>query len=168
MNTEEQSTEPTDTVEPVAPETEAPDTDDLDKWKKHARLWERRAAENLELAQANEAAAKRVAEMDEAAKTELEKANERAERAEAELASTKFAALKASIAAEHGVSAEDAELLMTSTDEEGLRAQAQALASRAPKDETPRIGFGVDGLQDRNQGQGETSIDSFARDFFGV
>lgn len=154
---EEQTTEP----QPEATETE---TD----WREHARTWEARAKENLARAEANEQAAQRVAELDEAAKTELDKATERADRAEAALKAAEFQALKVSIANEHQLSPEDSELFLTGTDEESLTRQAKALAARTPKDETPRVGFAVEGLQTREAGSGDTSMDELGRSIFGL
>lgn len=149
--TEELNT--TEQVEPEAPETEAPDTDDLDRWKTHSRLWQKRAQENLTRAEAGEAFASRVTELE----TQLEEATNKATTAEQALGEYTFNSLKSAIAREHGLSDDDAAVLLTSSSEEGLRAQAELIASKlqsaSPEEASaPRVGFGVDGLQDREPG----------------
>lgn len=66
----------------------------------------------------------------EASKSDLEKANERAAQAERERDAALSKALRSGKAAEYGISAEDAELFLTGTDEETLDRQAKRLAGR--------------------------------------
>lgn len=85
------------TPEPGAQVPTPPETD----WKAEARKWETRAKQNLDVAKANEDAAKRLAEIEDQAKTELERALERAERAEKAIAERDEADRKAKEEAEH-------------------------------------------------------------------
>lgn len=106
---------------PVAPTPEAPaaETD----WKAEARKWEQRAKENLGTAKANEAAAKRLAELEEAQKTDAEKAQERLNAAEKRASELELKATRAEVAAAKGV---PASLLSGSTQDE-FEAAADAL-----------------------------------------
>ena len=106
--------------EPVAPAPQEPQETD---WKAEARKWESRAKENLTVAKANEDAAKRLAEIEEAQKTEAEKAAERLAAAEKRASELEAKALRAEVANAKGV---PANLLSGSTQEE-LEASADAL-----------------------------------------
>ncbi|MEW2011401.1 hypothetical protein AB0300_18220 [Microbacterium sp. NPDC078814] len=92
-------------------------------WKAEARKWESRAKQNLADAKANEGAAQRLAEIEEAQKTEAQKAQERLEAAEKRAAELELRAARAEVAATKGV---PANLLSGSTQEE-LEASADAL-----------------------------------------
>lgn len=70
---------------PAEPGNEAPNEPETTDWKSEARKWEKRAKENLAKADANEEAARRLAEIEEQSKSELQKAQERADAAEARL-----------------------------------------------------------------------------------
>lgn len=102
------------------PEAEAPEPID---WKAEARKHERRAKENLALAKANEDAAKRLAEIEEANKSEAQKAQERLAQVEEELAQERAARIRAEVAAAKGV---PVELLKGSTQED-IEAEADRL-----------------------------------------
>lgn len=111
-------------VDPVegaenTPPAEPQETD----WKAESRKWEDRAKENLKRANANEDAARRLAEIEESNKTETQKLQEERDRAQQELASERTARLRVEVAAEKGV---PAALLSGSTREE-LEASATAL-----------------------------------------
>lgn len=135
---------------------------ELDKWKDHARTWETRAKGNAE-------AATKLQELEDAKKTELEKLVEQRDSLEADLAAARFDAMRQSIAAEHGISKDDADLFLTGNDSETLTRQAEALKARtAPPAEEQRVGVQVPGLSDRALGAGASSKDAFARDFFGI
>lgn len=108
---------------------ESPDID----WKAQARKHERRAKDALARAKANEEAAQKLAEIESANKSELERAQDRIAQLEAELGSVQETALRGSIIAEFKLDPEDAEVLLTATDEQGLRAQAERLSAKAPK-----------------------------------
>lgn len=92
-------------------------------WKAEARKWESRAKQNLADAKANEGAAQRLAEIEEAQKTEAQKAQERLDAAEKRAAELELRAARAEVAATKGV---PANLLSGSTREE-LEASADAL-----------------------------------------
>lgn len=92
-------------------------------WKAEARKWESRAKENLSAAKANEVAAKRLTEIEEAQKTETQKQQEALEKAQNELAELTVAKTRAEVAAAKGV---PAALLSGSTQEE-LESAADAL-----------------------------------------
>jgi len=107
--------QPTEPVEPARAETD---------WKAEARKWEQRAKENS-------AAAKRLAEIEEANKTEAEKTAERLAKAEQAAAEAEARALRRDIALEHKLSKDDAALLDAVTDEEAMRHLAERLAQQA-------------------------------------
>lgn len=115
-------------------------------------------------------AAEKLRDIEDANKSELEKATERATALEAELAQTKFIALKNGIANEYGITADDASLFLTASGEEGLRKQAEALAARSVKvddDVPPKVGNHIPNLANRQTSTG-TSKEDFARSFFGL
>lgn len=116
---DENPVEGNEPVEKPAEQVESKETD----WKAEARKWEGRAKENLTAARANEDAAKRLAEIEEAQKTEAQKQQEALERAQKELADLTVAKTRAEVAAAKGV---PAALLNGSTQEE-LEASADAL-----------------------------------------
>lgn len=92
-------------------------------WKAEARKWESRAKENLASARANEDAAKRLAELEDAQKTEAQKQQEALEKAQRELAELTVAKTRAEVAAAKGVPVE----LLTGSTQEELEAAADAL-----------------------------------------
>ena len=105
---------------PEAPE--APESQEVD-WKAEARKHERRAKENLAAAKANEDAAKRLAEIEEAQKTEAQKAQDALSKAQQELAAERTARVRAEVAAAKGVPAS----LLTGSTQEELEASAADL-----------------------------------------
>lgn len=111
-----------DAPQGAAPVEGEPQTQEID-WKAESRKWESRAKENLASAKANEGAAQRLAEIEEAQKTEAQKAQDALAKAQQELAVERAARLRAEVAADKGV---PAELLSGSTREE-LDAAADAL-----------------------------------------
>ena len=66
----------------------------------------------------------------EESRPELDKAKDAATKAEGERDSARAEALRLRIAVEHGISIEDADLFLTGSDEESLRAQAKRLSDR--------------------------------------
>ena len=92
-------------------------------WKAEARKWESRAKQNLADAKANEGAAQRLAEIEEAQKTEAQKAQERLEAAEKRAAELELKATRAEVAAAKGVPVS----LLTGSTQEELEASADAL-----------------------------------------
>jgi len=121
----------TETSETEATETEAPDlAAEVEKWKTLSKKNEARAKENS-------AAAKRLAELEEAGKTEAEKAADRIAKAEAEVAAVpaKVAAeLKTHLVSLHKISDDDAELFLTANEPELLMKQVTRLVGRAEDD----------------------------------
>jgi len=127
------------TFAPAPPaQAEAPAVKETD-WKAEARKWEERA-------KSNSSAAERLAEIEEASKSAEQKAAERLANAERAVADAEAKVIRRDIALEHKLTAEDAALLDTITDETTLRALAARLT---PSDEP----FGVRAPKpDRNQG----------------
>lgn len=112
---EGQEQQPVETVETLQ--------EKLTKQQEHARTWEKRAKENS-------AAAKRLADLEDAQKSEAEKTADRIAKAESESAAVpaKVAeALKAHLVALHEIDADDAELLLTGTEPDLLMKQVTRL-----------------------------------------
>lgn len=97
--------------------------DQIETWKRHARDWEEKAKKNR--AQLEEKAFAIGAKDD-----ELRGLTEKVQAMEETLVKAQKVALVNRVAAEHGISADDADLFLTADDEEKLRRQAEALASR--------------------------------------
>lgn len=108
---------PAQATDAPAPEPKVDDTD----WKAEARKWEQRAKENAP-------AAKRLAEIEEANKSEAQKASERTAAAETRALEAEAKVLRRDVAIEHKLTAEDAALLDTITDEDAMRRLAARLA----------------------------------------
>lgn len=118
------------TAEAAATETEASTeqqetekqkpTETVDFWKAKAREQEKRAKENAD-------AAKRLAEIEESQKSEAEKTADRIKQLEVEAETARRDALRFKVASEFGIATERAELLLTGSDEETMRRQAEAL-----------------------------------------
>lgn len=109
--------------------TEPKPQETVDFWKQKAREQEKRAKDNA-------AAAKRLAEIEDAQKTDAQKAADRIAAAEAEVASvpSKVAeALKSHLVQLHGINEEDAELFLTADDPELLLKQVTRLLDRSDK-----------------------------------
>lgn len=149
---EAQESNDSPTVEPTVEDLQK----EIETWKGHARTWEDRA-------KANKNAADQIKAIEDANKTELEKAQERVAALEAELNSSKESALRSSIIAEFSLDPEDAAVLLTASDEEGLRAQAERLAAKAaPK--TPTVTVNNSDLEGHPE---MNAKESFARQLFG-
>lgn len=104
-------------------------------WKAEARKWESRAKSNLAEAKANEGAAQRLAEIEEAQKTEAQKVQERLEAAEKRAAELELKAARAEVAAEKGIPAN----LLTGSTREELEASADALIAFKGAQEPQRL-----------------------------
>ena len=103
-------------------------TETVDFWKAKAREQEKRAKDNA-------AAAKRLAELEEAQKTDDQKREDRVKAAEAQVASLPqkvSEALRTHLVAIHQISDEDAELFLTATDPDLLLKQVARLTQQAP------------------------------------
>jgi hypothetical protein len=117
----ETTAEPTATDAPAENDkTEQKPTETVEFWKQKAREQEKRAKENSK-------AAERLAEIENANKTEAEKAAARIAELEADAASARVEALRFRVASEYGIDGEKAELLLTGSDEETMKKQAEAL-----------------------------------------
>jgi len=150
--------------------TGSQDADDEPKPTETVEFWKGKAREQENRAKANAAAAKKLAEIEEANKSEAEKAADRISKAEAEVATVpaKVAdALKAHLVDLHKIADEDAELFLTATDPELLLKQvarllAQSGSKRKNNNYVP------------DQGNGKTDSDGdgldrqFVRDLFGT
>lgn len=103
------------------PEVDQQPSEDKTDWKAEARKWEARAKQNSD-------AAKRLGDIEEASKSELQKAIDRAAAAEAALASAQAESLRLTVAARHGISGDNLDLLVGSTEDE-LEVKAKKIAS---------------------------------------
>lgn len=104
-------------------------------------------AERQARAAAEQAAQALQAQLDEIAKanlSDLERAKADAEDARKAAATATTEALRYRLAAEYGISSEDAALFLTGTDEASMKAQAERLAARSTAPATPK--------PDRSQG----------------
>lgn len=113
---------------PATPPPVKPETD----WKAEARKWEIRAKEN-------NAAAKRLAEIEEASKSEAQKQAEAFANLQAENARLQAEALRSQVAATKGVPAD----LLAGTTEEELNAAADRLLEWGKTAPTPTPDFGA-------------------------
>ena len=123
MSEQQQTAEATETEAPATeqqPEAEQKPSETVDFWKQKAREQEKRAKENAE-------AAKRLAEIEESQKSESQKAADRIKHLEGEAEAARRDALRFKVASEFGIASERAELLLTGSDEETMRRQAEAL-----------------------------------------
>lgn len=102
-------------------------------WKAEARKWEQRAKDNKSRADANEDAARRLADLENANQSEAQKTADRISKLEADLAAAQRETLLRRVQATHGISDEDADLFLTGEDEKTLTAQAKRLAERISK-----------------------------------
>lgn len=105
-------------------ETEAKPTETVDFWKAKAREQEKRAKENA-------AAAKRLAEIEDAQKAEAQKAADALTKAEQRALEAEKRALSLEIATQHKLGPEDAALLAALPDEDSMQALARRLAGQA-------------------------------------
>lgn len=129
------SDEETETVteEPQEQPEDPKPTETVDFWKSKAREQEKRAKDNA-------AAAKRLAELEEAQKTEDQKREDRVKAAEAEVASVPQKVsehLRTHLVAIHKISDEDAELFLTATEPELLLKQVARLVAQTPQGPQP-------------------------------
>lgn len=137
------STTATEQPEQAADGSNEPQVDETD-WKakyeeslKHSRTWEQRAKEN-------KAAADRLTQIEETQKTAEQKAAEKLAQAEKLREEAEAKVLRRDVALEHKLTADDAALLDTITDEEAMRALAGRLATPVDGKRAP--------LPDSNQG----------------
>ncbi len=108
-------------------------------------FWKQKARENESKFKSNAAAAKRLAELEDAQKSKSEKAADRIAKAEAEVASVPSKvseALRSHLLELHEIEADDAELFLTATDPELLLKQVTRLLGQSGrrKNHVPREG----------------------------
>lgn len=149
-----------ETVENEVKEIETPDTTEeptldelkaqVEHWKSFSRTHEKSAKENAE-------AARKLKEIEDQNKTELDKALERVNELELELNSSSQKALRASIIAEFALDPEDAAVLLTASDEEGLRAQAERLAAKAAP-RTPKVTLNNSDLEGHSEPNSKAAL----------
>lgn len=132
MSEEETVTVPDEQPEPQE-QPEPKPTETVEFWKAKARDQEKRAKDNA-------AAAKRLAELEEAQKTETEKVAERiskAEALEAAIPQKVAEALREHLISLHGIKDEDAELFLTATEPDLLLKQVNRLVAQIPQAPQP-------------------------------
>lgn len=135
------------------PEAQPKPTETVDFWKQKAREQEKRAKENAD-------AARRLSEIEDANKTEVQKAAERLSEAEKRAAEAEARVLRRDIAIENKLTADDAALLDTITDEAAMRLLAERLAGpeKAKTNHVPREG--------NNPRPDDDGMRTFARNLF--
>ena len=132
----------------IATETADTTTAELDKWKALSR-------KNEERAKANEAAARKLAELEESQKSEIEKAIARAEEAEKRAQIVELEAIRNSVALSKGLTPSQAKRLVGSTLEE-LEADAdELLADLKANKPAPAPSADGQGKQGEKVGQGK-------------
>lgn len=118
-------------TEPTEPQTGTPPEGEPTFDAAYVKKLRDEAAKYRTEAKANADAAKRLAEIEEANQTEAERQAKRLAALEQEAQSARAEALRFKVAAEFGVTGEDADLFLTGTDEETLTRQAKRLTERA-------------------------------------
>ncbi|MGX7727591.1 hypothetical protein [Rhodococcus sp. 5G237] len=159
-NTTDVTETETEDQQDVEQEENQKPTETVDFWKSKAREQEKRAKENA-------AAAKRLAELEDAQKSETEKFTERLSKAEAEAASVPgkvSEALRSHLVKLHGIDKEDAELFLTASDPDLLLKQVDRLVGQPGK--RKRQGNFVPREGTTNPAV-ETDARAFARNLFG-
>lgn len=132
----ETTTEPAaEATEPTATEPTQGDPADLGDAGKKAIDAERAARKAAEKATAD--LQKRLDELSRANESELERAKREAKEAQEAAAKATSDALRFRIAAQHGISEEDADLFLNGTDEATLKRQAARLVERTPTSPLP-------------------------------
>lgn len=151
----------TTTAETASPWEELFKGEDPAKVRKsleHAREWEKRAKDNAD-------AARRLAQIEEAKKTDDEKAADRLKAIEDRATAAEQRAMRFEIAAEFGLSPDDAKRLEHVPTEDGMREIAQALAE---KEAAKKIkGNRVPGEGRTPTKPGDDPMRDFTRNLFG-
>lgn len=129
------------------PEEKDGTRDDVEHWKHQSRKWEERAKKNHKAAQ-------RLQEIEDADKSEMEKLQETVAKLTSENDEAKQELCRLRLAAEHGLSAEDANEFLHG-DEESMAKQAKRLAERLTKSAPSKA-------EDPTQGRG--SYDTSSRE----
>lgn len=147
----------TETEVSTEQETETKPTETVDFWKQKAREQEKRAKENA-------AAARRLAEIEESQKSEADRTADRIKQLETEAADARRDALRFKVASEFGIASARAELLLTGSDEETMRRQAEAL--KGETDERKKQGNRVPREGHTTSSSGDDEVREFARGLF--
>jgi hypothetical protein len=142
-----------------APEAEPKtfDAEYVEKLRRENAKWRNEARANAE-------AAKRLADLEDANKSETQKVTERLAEAERKALEAEARVLRRDVAIEHKLTAEDAALLDTITDEAAMRALAVRLAPAEPDNNTRRNHVPREGTNPR---PASDPMRDFARDLFG-
>lgn len=141
-------------------EVETPPEKAETDWKALARKHEDRAKAEKKRADENEAAARRLADIENSGKSEAEKAQQRAADAEAKLAEVEMRALRAEVAADKGV---PADLLSGSTREEIEAVADRLIEFRGAK---PTVGVHLPN-QDKSPQKTTSGLAETAKKIFG-
>ena len=147
----------TETEATTEQETEQKPTETVEFWKQKAREQEKRAKDNA-------GAAKRLAEIEESQKSEADKTADRIKQLETEAENARRDALRFKVASEFGIASERAELLLTGSDEETMRRQAEAL--KGESDERKKQGNRVSREGHTSSTSGDDEVREFARGLF--
>ena len=122
------------------------------------------AAKYRKEAKANAEAASRLAEIEEAQKSEAEKAADRVRQLESEVEEARRESLRFRVASEFGIPTDKAELLLTGSDEETMRKQAEALRADTDQRKTNSNVVPKEGRTTREPAEDE--MRAFARNLF--
>lgn len=114
------------TADSATTETPKP-TETVEFWKQKARDQEKRAKDNAD-------AARRLAEIEESKKTDDQKAADRLKAIEDRAAAAERRAVRFELAAEFGLTPDDAKVLEHVESEDGMREIAQRLATKAAQE----------------------------------
>lgn len=136
-----------------------PEAKEID-WKSEARKHEQRAKDNAAKAKANEGAAQRLAEIEDANKSEIEKVAARAEAAEKRAAELEAKSIRSDVALAKGVPA----ALLTGSTQEELEASADALIEFRGEQQAPSLHVPNEGKSPTKQPNSEKE---FAKALFG-
>lgn len=157
---------PDPTAEAAATETEATEqqaeqqpkpSETVDFWKQKAREQEKRAKDNAD-------AAKRLAEIEESQKSEAQKTADRIKQLETDAGNARRQALRFKVASEFGIAYALAELLLTGSDEETMRRQAEAV--KAESGERKKQGNRVPREGQTPSKNGDDELREFTRGLF--
>ena len=116
-------------------ENNTPSVEDLaakvEELTKHSRKWEERAKANKEKADRLDEIEQASLSAEQKAAKHIESLTAKAEEAEARAIAAETALVRMTVALDHGISKEDADLFLTGSDEETITAQAKRFSERA-------------------------------------
>ena len=110
----------------------------VEELTKHSRKWEERAKANKEKADRLDEIEQASLSAEQKAQRNIESLTAKAEEAEARAEAAEAALLRMTIAADYGLTKEDADLFLTGSDEETIKAQAKRFSERAGDSNGPR------------------------------